>query len=285
VLEYLKDPTDYLSTVQVGITLVGLIEGLYGGEIFEAYLEPKFLSWGLSASLAHALGIVVGIGFITYITIIIGELVPKYLALQAPRKMALAIVPSFKMFNWLSYPFVRILTASSRLLIRLFHFGKSENQNLSDADLKSILSQAYRQGTLEKEELILHENIFNFYEQSVQSMMTPREKITALRITMTGDEVEQVLRGSPHNYFPVLKQENKLEGVLCARKFFMQRDRPVPEHVQPACVVMAGQKASELLQKFKASNQNFGIVVNEAGDISGLVTMHDIGTILIGKIP
>ncbi len=285
ILEYLKDPSDYLSTVQVGITLVGLIEGLYGGEVFETYLEPKFLSWGFSTGLAHVASIVIGISLVTYVTIIIGELVPKYLALQSPQKMALRIVPSFKIFTCLAYPFVKILTGSSRFLLRLMHAGKSESKNLSDADLKNILSLAYRQGTLEKEELILHENIFNFYEQSVQSMMTPLEKVISVQITMTEEEVGRLLRGSPHNYFPVLQQNNILEGFLCAREFFMQPNKSLREHVKPACTVTGNQKATELLQKFKALNQNFGIVVAETGELSGLVTMHDIGTLLVGEIP
>jgi putative hemolysin len=285
ILEYLKDPADYLSTIQAGVTLVGLIEGLYGGEAFKTYLEPKFLSWGIHSSLAHVISIVIGIGFITYVTIIIGELVPKYLALQSPQKIALRIVPSFRIFTFLAYPFVKILTGSSRLLLKLMHVNKSESQNLSDADLKNILSQAYRQGTLEKEELILHENIFNFYEQSVHSMMTPLEKVISIQITMTEAEVEALLRNSPHNYFPVLRQKNKLEGFLCAREFFMERNKGLTEHFKPACSVTGNQKASELLQKFKASNQNFGVVVDEKGELSGLVTMHDIGTLLIGKIP
>jgi putative hemolysin len=284
ILEYLKDPAEYLSTIQVGLTLIGLIEGLYGGEVFQKYLQPKFVSWGLSQTLAHVTSIIIGIGFITYITIIIGELVPKYLALQSPQKIALRIVPSFKIFTFLAYPFVKILTGSSRFLLKLLHAGKSESQNLSDADLKSLLSLAYRQGTLEKEELALHENIFNFYEQSVQSMMTPLEKVDLIQTSMTEEEVEALLRKSPHNYFPVVEQK-KLKGFLCAREFFMERNKELQEHVRPACTVTGNQKASELLQKFRSRNQNFGIVVSETGELSGLVTMHDIGTVLIGKIP
>jgi putative hemolysin len=146
----------------------------------------------------------------------------------------LGIVPSFKIFTFLAYPFVKILTGSSRLLLRLMHTGKSESRNLSDADLKNILSLAYRQGTLEKEELILHENIFNFYEQSVQSMMTPLEKVISVQITMTEEEVGLLLRGSTHNYFPVILPPGSYSRVSTSKVFF---DRAVTlrrpaDHVQ-----------------------------------------------------
>jgi len=285
ILEYLKDPASYLSTVVVCLTIIGLIEGLYGGEVFQTYLEPKFISWGISPSFAHSMSILIGIGIISYITIIIGELVPRYLALQSPQKIALWIVPSFKIFSFLTYPFVKILTVSSRLFLRILHAPKSENQNLSDADLKNLLSLAYRQGTLEKEELVLHENIFNFYDQSVQSMMTKRDDILLIQFSMTDNEVETLLRNSSHNYFPVIHSNYMLEGVLSAKEFFMDRNKEFKELVKPACILASSQKASEILKIFQTKNSNFGIVVNETGALSGLVTMHDIGTQLLGKIP
>ena len=285
ILEFLKNPDEYLSSIQVGITLVGMIEGLYGGEVLKTYLEPKFIIWGFSTLAAHTLSIVLGIGFITYITIIIGELLPKSIALQSPQKTALLIAPSFRLFTLLAYPFVKLLTISTRVILRLLGVHSSENQKLTDSDLKNLLSLAYRQGTLEKSELLLHENIFNFYEMNIEKIMTPLEELILIDITMTPETVENILRKSNHNFFPVIQQKNNIVGSLFAKDFFMERQKTIKEIMRKPCTITRHQNAPELLQKFKEHNHNFGMVVNEKNELVGVVTMHDIGEILVGKIP
>ena len=285
ILDLLKNPDEYLSSIQIGITLVGIFEGLYGGEFLQAYLEPKLFSWGMPSWSAHAISILLGIGLITYITIIIGELLPKSIALQFPQKIALRLVPSFRLFSIIAYPFIKLLTGSTHLLLKLLRVHGSETQILSDSDLKNLLGLAYRQGTLEKNEWLLHENIFNFYEQTIEKIMTPLERVILIDEAMTSEMVENVLRKSNHNYFPVVQQKNKIVGYLNAKDFFTEREKNLKEIIQKSCTVTKTQNAPELLQKFKDSNYNFGMVVNESGELIGVVTMHDIGEILVGKIP
>jgi putative hemolysin len=283
ILDYLKNPDEYLSTIQVGLTLIGLIEGLYGGEVFQKFLEPKFTALGMPVFTAHLCSILIGIGFITYITIIIGELLPKSLALLKPQSLALRIVPSFRVFTFLAFPFVKILTGSTRFLLKLIRSGKQENQNLTDADLKSLLSLAYRQGTLEKDELKLHENIFSFYDLKVESIMTPVQEIVVIRLDAPPDKTEELIRNHAHNYFPVVENNNVIVGYLCAREFYKDRNKTIREQTMKACMITKDKKASEVLHAFKTVNKNFGIVVNERGELDGLVTMHDIGESIIGN--
>jgi putative hemolysin len=283
ILNYLKNPDEYLSTIQVGLTLIGLIEGLYGGEVFQKFLEPKFTALGMPVFTAHLCSILVGIGFITYITIIIGELLPKSLALKKPQTLALRIVPSFQVFTFLAFPFVKILTGSTRFLLKLLRAGKQENQTLTDADLKSLLSLAYRQGTLEKDELKLHENIFSFYDLKVESIMTPLQEVVLIRLEAPPDKTEELIRTHSHNYFPVVEKNNLIVGYLCAREFYKDRNKTIREHTMNACTITKDKKASEVLHAFKTVNKNFGIVVNERGELDGLVTMHDIGESIIGN--
>jgi putative hemolysin len=284
ILDLIKNPDEYLSSIQVGITLIGIIEGLYGGEVLEAFLEPKLISWGMSHWSAQTVSFIIGVGLITYITIIIGELLPKSLALQFPQRIALRIVPSFRVFSLLAYPFVKLLTGSTHFLLRLLHVRGSENQKLTDADLKSLLSMAYQQGTLEKNEWLLHENIFKFYEGSIDKIMTPFEKVVVIDETMTSEMVENILRTSNHNYFPVTSQKDKIAGYLSAKDFFMQRGKTLKEITKLSCTVSTNQTAPELLQKFKEHKSNFSIVLNERGGIAGVVTIHDIAEILVGEI-
>jgi putative hemolysin len=285
ILDLLKKPDEYLSSLQIGVTLVGIFEGLYGGEFLQTHLEPKLFSWGMSSWSAHTLSIVLGIGLITYVTIIIGELLPKSIALQFPQKIALRIVPSFRLFSLIAYPFIKLLTGSTHLLLKLLRVRGSETQKLTDSDLKNLLGLAYRQGTLEKNEWLLHENIFNFYEQTIEKIMTPVEKLVLIDEGMSLEMIENVLRNSEHNYFPVVQQKNKIVGFLSAKDFFMKPGKPLKEITSYSCIVTGSQTAPELLQKFKTNNHNFGMVINESGELAGVVTMHDIGEILVGKIP
>jgi putative hemolysin len=286
ILQLLKKPDEYLSSIQIGITLVGIFEGLYGGRFLQAHLEPVLFSWGMPSWSVHALSVVLGIGLITYITVIIGELLPKSVALQFPEKIALRIVPSFRLFSLIAYPFVKLLTGSTHLLLKVLRVRSPESQKLSDSDLKNLLGMAYRQGTLDEKEFLLHENIFNFYDQTtVEKIMTPVEKVAIIDESMTSEMIENILRNSDHNYFPVVQQGDKIIGCLGAKDFFIKRGKHLNEITQQPCTVTRNQKPPELLQKFKDRNSKFGIVINESGKLEGVVTMRDILEILVGKIP
>lgn len=282
VLSHLKNPEEYLSSIQVGITLVGIVEGLYGGEAFRVYLQPIFLRWGFPAWLANGASMVIGIGTITYFSIVLGELVPKSLALKVPQSTALKLIPSFELVTKLFYPFVRLLTWSTHRILQLLKFSRTEEGKLTDADIKSLLSLAFRQGTLEKKELVLHENIFSFYDKIVREIMTPAKEVVALKDSMSRQEVDSTLRKNSHIYFPVVKDDNTVVGLLSAKDFFMNGDAPYQKLVRPVCKVKDNNKASEILLKMQELRTNFSIVVKERDELIGIVTIHDIGETLIG---
>lgn len=283
LLALLKNPEEYLSAIQVGITLIAIVEGLYGGEAFQQYLEPRLIHWGLPAWLAHGMSLFVGIGSITYLSILLGELFPKTLALQTPQKIALRYTPSFLTFTRLFYPFVQLLTWNTHLLLRFFTFRSAESKKLTDADLKSVLSLAYHQGTIEERELKLHENIFSFYDLRVGQIMTSVNKVVVVRESMAQEEINMIVRESIHNYFAVVRSDNQVWGILNAKDFLMNPGSKLENLVHPACKVISSDKTSEVLSKFQRSAFSFGVVTGNKDEFLGIVTMHDIGEALIGK--
>ena len=283
VLDQLKNPEEYLSAIQVGITLVGIIEGIYGGEAFQRYLEPIFIRWNLPRWMAEASSTLIGIGTITYFTIVLGELLPKTLALRVPQNTALKLIPSFQVFTKIAFPFVRLLTWSTDKLLELFNVKSAENTKLTDADLKTLLGLAYRQGTIEKKEWSLHENIFTFYDQTVSHIMTPLNKVVLVKESMRKEEVDSLLRNTSHIYFPVVRDNNAVVGVLNAKEFFMDPSPSFTSLVRPTCKLHINQRASEVLVKFQEKLVNFGTVVNERDELIGIVTMHNLGESLLGK--
>jgi putative hemolysin len=284
IIDVIDDPDLFLSAIQVGITLVGIVEGLYGGEALAAVVEPKFRAWGMQTWLAHSSSLVLSIGLITYVTIVIGELLPKSLALQYPQKTSMRIITSFRIFSFISYPFIKLLTAGTHLLARMLGIKSSENQKITETDLKNLLSLAYRQGALEKNELKLHENIFNFYDLTVEKIMSAREKVIYIKQTARREDVDSTIRSSHHGIFPVLHADFKIAGCLYVKDYFLHADKQISEIIIPACTVNRNQTASQLLQNFQAKNQNFAVVVSASGELDGIVTMHDIGVVLIGNI-
>ena len=283
ILDQLKKPDEYLSSIQVGVTLVAIIEGLYGGQVLQVYLEARFLLWGISPWLSHVIALFIGIGFITYISILFGELLPKSIALMFPQSTALRLAPSFRVFTLLAYPFVKLLAASNHFLLRTMPLKEPENQKLTDADLKSVLSLAQSQGSIEKNELELHENIFNFYERTIKQIMTPFEKVVWIDEKMTPDVIEGILRKSVHNYFPVLRAKNTVVGYINAKDFFMQTNKSIKDILKPACLIPETQNAPELLRRFEEKRTNFAVVVKDV-NVTGVVTIHDIAEVLMGKI-
>ena len=283
VLDQLKNPEEYLSAIQVGITLVGIIEGIYGGEAFQRYLEPIFIRWHFLPWIAAAASTLIGIGTITYFTIVLGELLPKTLALRVPQRTALKLIPSFQVFTKIAYPFVRLLTWSTDKLLQLFNVKSAENTKLTDADIKSLLGLAYRQGTIEKKEWSLHENIFTFYDQTVNHIMTPVDKVVLIKQSMNREEVDAILRKSTHIYFPVVGDKDVAVGVLNAKEFFVNNESSFAHLVRTTCKLHSTQRASEVLMKFQEKLVNFGTVVNDRDELIGIVTMHNIGESLLGK--
>lgn len=282
LLRLLKNPDQYLSSIQVGVTLVGIVEGLYGGRLLQQYLEPHFIEWRVAPSLAHFLSLLIGIGGITYLTIVLGELLPKSIALALPQRVALALVPSFRLFNFLAYPLVGLLTGSTRFLLQRLNVKGRENQNLTDEDLKGLLSLAYRQGTLVKKELELHENVFRFYNETIGHIMTPATRIVAVQSGSGREAAEALLRGSTHMFYPVLDAKGQPLGYLSAKEFFMHPGYSIEQLTLTACLVLEEQTVPDLLEQFKHFRYNFGIVVNRKGTFMGVVTMHDVGALLIG---
>ena len=282
LLQLLKKPEQYLSSIQVGITLIGIVEGVYGGELLLQYLEPRFIGWGLSSGLAHFISLLIGIGGITYLSIVLGELLPKSIALSWPEKVAQAILPSFRFFSLLAYPFVGLLTRSTQFVLRFFKLKGSEEKAITDEDLKGFLSQAYKQGTLEKSELELHQNIFRFYNETILHIMTPADKAIVIHERLSREEAAKQLQASTHMFYPVLDNNEQPRGYLSAKEFFMHPEKSITQLTLPACFILEEQTLPDLLQQFKGYRYNFAIVVNRKGVFTGLITIHDVGTVLIG---
>ncbi|MGF6930199.1 putative hemolysin [Chitinophaga sp. W2I13] len=282
VLNLIKDPDEFLSAVQVGITLVGILEGLYGGDLMAAWLEPVFVSWGLHESMAHLIALIVGVSSITYLTIVIGELIPKTLALLNPEKVSYLITPSMIIFSKITYPFIKLLTASTKFILGLFSVNTIREEKLTENDLRSMLTAAYKQGLIDKGEFTLHKNLFSAYDLTAENIMTPASMITYINNQMNRDVITDTIKRSIHRTFPVVSDKREVLGALSAKEFLLYPDKPLEALLSPVSFLSVNQAVYDIFQQLRRENTNVGVVINEYGACEGIISYHDIVSGLLG---
>lgn len=282
VLNLIKEPDEFLSAVQVGITLVGILEGLYGGDLMAAWLEPVFTKWGLHPYGAHLTALLVGVGSITYLTIVIGELIPKTLALLDPLKTSYLITPSMVIFSKVTYPFIKLLTASTKLILGLFSINTIREEKLTENDIRSMLTAAYKQGLIDKGEFTLHKNLFSAYDLMAENIMTPASMITYVKESMSREEVTETIKRSIHRTFPVSNDKKEVLGALGAKDFLLYPDKALTDILAPISFLAPNQAVYDIFQQLRREGTNMGIVLNEFGECQGLLSYHDIVAGLLG---
>ncbi|MEJ8757895.1 hemolysin family protein [Pontibacter sp. H259] len=290
VLKLLEEPENFLSSVQVGITLISIVAGAYGGAALSAKFTPVVASIDLLAPYASQISIVVIVGLITYFTIVIGELIPKTISLNNPEKIALAVAPAIKVFTKLTYPLVKLLSGSTNLTIRLLGIKQNKGgASLTEEELRHLIKVAGREGVLEKEEERLHDNLFYLYEQRNRTLMTYRTEVEWLDLSRPLPELHQAVLASAHTKFPVGNGSlDNIVGLLAVKDYFEQVDKqglPVEDVLKPPLFVSESMYAMKTLKLFQRKKQYLALVVNEFGAVEGIITLHDIMEAIVGDLP
>ncbi|PSL43877.1 putative hemolysin [Chitinophaga niastensis] len=285
ILSLIKEPDVFLSAVQVGITLVGILEGLYGGDLMATWLEPIFLSWHMNNALAHLTALLVGVGTITYLTIVIGELIPKTLALLNPEKVSSIITPSMIIFSKIAFPFIKLLTVSTKFILGIFSINTIHEEKLTENDLRSMLTTAYKQGLIDKGEFLLHKNIFSAYDLTAENIMTPASMVTSVNESMSWEEITDTIKRSIHRTFPVSGNKDEIIGALMVKDFFLLPEKALSDNITPVSFLSLNQEVYDIFQQLRREKTSMGVVVNEYGECEGIITYHDIVSGLLGSLP
>jgi putative hemolysin len=289
VLDLLAEPEDFLSAVQVGITLIGVVLGAYGGAALSDDMRSVLVQVDFLAPYADTLSIVIVVGLITYFSIVIGELIPKTLAMGNSERIALFVAPIIKGFTRLTLPLVKLLSLSTNLVMKLLRVKQAEEEKMSEEELRQVIKTAGRQGVLAKEETDLHQNIFHYSGQRARNLRTHRRDVEWVHPLDSLEEVHLKLKTSVHSKFPVYdSQQDKVVGILHAKDFYenlVTQRLPVTALAKPPIYVPETMYASAVLSLFRAQKQYLGIVVDEFGSVEGIITLHDILEAIVGDIP
>ncbi|MCW8328908.1 hemolysin family protein [Photobacterium sp. SDRW27] len=283
-----EEPTQFLSTVQIGITAIGLLNGIFG----EAALADPLATWlqsiGLNEKISSASATAIVVISITYASIVVGELVPKRLAQFNAEGIARLMARPISLLAMVSKPFVFLLSLSTDMILRLL--GKKElgSANITEEDIQAVLAEGTQTGVIEKQEHDMVRNVFRFDDRKMVSLMTPRSEIVYLDIEHPIKANLEKLLGSEHSYFPVCKGgfEN-VQGVISAKQLLQQQLNgkidDIADSLLAAVYVPENWTGTQLLEMFRASGDPMVFVVDEYGDIQGVVTALDLLEALVGE--
>jgi putative hemolysin len=288
-LKLAEEPEDLLSTVQIGITLIGILAGVFGGATLAEDLAALLKSAGLNAQYSEMISIVIVVTIITYLSLVIGELAPKNLALQNAESVATVVSPFMHRLSRLVYPFVWLLSVSTQFITRLLGVKQSNEPPVTDEEIAIMMQEGAQAGAFEPEEPEMVQRIFRLSDRNVSSLMTPRREIVWLDRTDTPDILHQKIAAKGHSRFPVA--EDDLDHVLGYIKIidllkqgsFNSEIEPY-SNLRPPMFVPETMSALELLERFKKEHKHMALVFDEYGGLKGLVTSTDLLEAIVGDI-
>jgi putative hemolysin len=280
-LKLAEDPGKFLSSVQIGITLVGILAGAFSGATLGERLAESLIATGLDANIANAVGVGVVVVAITYVSLIAGELVPKQIALRDPEGIAARVAPSMQLLAAVGAPLVFVLDQSGRLLLRILGQAGASDERVTDEEVKTIIAEAESQGVLETEEKAMITGVMRLADRSARGLMTPRLDVETIDLSDPPEETLQMLRTSNRSMLPVHEGEpDKIIGVLVRKDLIdiFASDTPldIRSLVKPAPVVLDRADAISVLAAIRNSVVHMALVFDEYGHFEGIVTPADV---------
>ncbi|MBB5017837.1 putative hemolysin [Chitinivorax tropicus] len=283
-----EDPTRFLSTVQIGITSISILNGIVG----EAVLAAPFAQWlqslGLPERAASIGATAVVVLVVTYVSIVIGELVPKRLGQISPEPIARLVARPMQALATLTRPFVMLLSLSTQTLLQLMGVRQDRNQQVTEEEIHAILDEGNEAGVIEQNQHAMVRNVFRLDERKLASLMIPRADIVFVDLQLPPEENLRRLVESEHSRFPVCDgQFDHLLGVIHAKQvlaYTATGQAPDFGHnLQPAVYVPETLTGMELLEQFRTSNMQIAFVVDEYGEIIGMATLRDLLEAVTGE--
>jgi putative hemolysin len=289
-LELSNEPSTFLSTVQVGITTVGILSGAIG----EAALADPLAAWlaGFPLLADHAKGIALTLVVImlTYFSVVIGELVPKRLGLLAPETIASLVAPPMNVLSRVARPLVWLLSSSSSLLLRLISTRRSDEPPVTNDEINVLMGQGAEAGVFHESEQILVSNVLRLDEQRIGAIMTHRNDIYTLDLEQPESQIRKQLAESPYTRIVVCRDGlDHIVGILRSADLLKSAMAGEPLEIdkllRPPLYVPEGVTTTHLLESFRKARQQCALIVDEYGELQGLVTLTDVLTSIVGEIP
>jgi putative hemolysin len=285
-LRLANKPESFLSTVQIGITTIGIFTGIYSGEKIVDDVEAIFKTYPLITTYSREFATVSVLVAITFMSLLFGELVPKRLGLSNPEGVAKAVAAPMAFFSKLTHPFVWLLSHASGLILRIFRL-KPDESLVTEEEIKAIINEGTEQGTIEATEQEIIQRVFHLGDRNITSLMTHRSDIIWFDINDTEQSIREKILVTPHTIYPICEGSiDNIKGIVSIKDMYVTPDDVsfkdimhsplfVPENISPY----------QLLEKFKLTRVQTSFVVDEYGTLLGLITLNDLMGAIVGDIP
>lgn len=289
-LDLASAPNDFLSTVQIGITLVGILAGAFGGAtIAEQISELITFSTNLDP-YADAIGLAVVVAVITYFSLLIGELVPKRIALQSPELISTLVARPMKVIMLITRPLVALLSGSAATVVRLLGLKPSDDPPITDAEIHVLIDEGKRAGVFEESEQEMIAAVLKLGDRKIDSLMTPRTELVWFDVRDSIDQIIAKLHTTPHSILPVADgQLDNILGYIETRDILLAwgsgEKFDIRAFIKEPLYVPETKTALNVLKSFRESRTHIALVMDEFGGLGGLVTIHNLVEAIVGSMP
>lgn len=286
-LDLSNTPDLFLSAAQIGITLISILTGVYSGERFSVYLKPYIERFDALQPYAGTLATTIVVIIVTFLSIVFGELIPKRIGLSQAEKIAKSVATPMRVFARITFPIVWILNKTSNLFFKLFKIKKSQEDVVTEEEIKAMITEGTETGAIEEEEKEIIDRIFHLGNRNITSLMTHRSDIIWFDVLDNEVKIKEKIMQEPHSVYPICEEViDNIKGVVSIKDLYISDDFTLFKHMmKPALFVPENNTAYQVLEKFKESKYHSCFIVDEYGSVLGMITLNDILEAIVGDMP
>lgn len=281
-----ENPEVFLSTSQIFITLISILTGVYSGEKFGKYLQPYIERIAFLKHYAVSIATVIIVIIVTFLSIILGELLPKRIAMFRPEKIAKGIAKPMRTLSKIAFPIVWLLTTITTVIFNLFNLKPSTDNQVTEDEIKAIITEGSEHGAIEEEEKEIIERVIHLGDRNITSLMTHRTDIVWFDLKEDKASVKAKIEKYLHSVYPLCDGDiDNIKGVVYVKDMFLQPDAPLENFLKKALFVPENNTAYQVMEKFKATKIHYAFIVDEYGTMHGMITINDILEAIVGEMP
>jgi len=286
-LDLSNNPEKFLSAAQIGITLIAILTGVYSGERFGKSLQPVIEKVEVLRPYADTIATTIVVIIVTFLSIILGELIPKQIGLLRAERIAKLVATPMNIFASITHPIVWLLNKISHLFFRVFNIKRLKDDAVTEEEIKTLITEGTEAGTIDEAEQEIIERVFHLSDRNITSLMTHRSDIIWFNLDDTEETIKEKINSEPHSVYPICEKTiDHIRGVVAIKDLYVSPDTiKFKNLMRPALFVPENNTAFQVMEKFKESKLHCCFIVDEYGTILGMITLNDILEAIIGDMP